>query len=413
MSAVTGVARPVAPPLVRRAPARQGASAAATALAVWAFVIVARVGDVAPAMQVALLAAIVTGGLALALSSRPIVPIARLPEVRAVAALLVLALVFVPFSAWPGGSVAFLASWSKSVVFCLAILFCVRSLADAARLVLAFVAALLALGIAALVTHGVARVSWQSYDPNDLAFVMVCGVPWAVTLAIRGTGRSRLLGAATATLAVATIVLTQSRGGFLALVAVGAVLLHRLRRRSLAMAGLAVAVAIMVAVAASPAFWDRMGTILGSGDADGGRSVEEYDAAGLVAARLEVWRAGLGLMLAHPVTGVGVGAFETAFRSATGVWKAGHSAYIQIGAELGLAGLALFVYLLWRTHANARAAVRTLHRAGERERHLWLAEGLELSLCGYVLAGAALSQAYSPLLYLLIALGVLLRRLAR
>jgi O-antigen ligase len=399
-------------PLVRRAaPPRR--RAAVTALSVWAFVIVARAGDLVPTMQVALLAAIVTGALALGLPSRPAVAIFRMPEVRAVLALLGLGIAFVPFSAWPGGSVAFIVTWTKSVVFFLAILFCVRSLADAGRLVTALVVAVLALGLAALATRGAGRVDWQSYDPNDLAFVMVCGFPWAVSLAVRGAGARRVLGAVAATLAAVTVVLTSSRGGFLAFVIIGAILLVRLRRRSVAAVGLAAGVALIVLLVASPAFWNRMGTILDSEDDAAGRARDEYDAGGLGAARIEIWRDGLALMASHPVTGVGAGAFEVAYRAATGIWKTGHSAYVQIGAELGPTGLALFLFLLWRTRANARAALRTMRASSPSPPFLWLAEGLELSLYGYAIGSAALSQAYSPVLHVLIALGVLLRRLAR
>jgi O-antigen ligase len=387
---------------------RPAASAAVAALGAWAFVALARIGDLAPSAQVAVLAAGVSLVLAATVRGRPAAAIARLPEARLVGALFALGILSLPFSAWPGGSVAFLIDWAKSLLFFAVLLHVVRSMADAERLARALVAAVLVLGVLSLAMVRAERIEFQSYDPNDLAFVMVCGLPWAVMLAARGTGAWRLLAMGAAALAVTTVVLTRSRGGFLSLVVVGALLFLRLRRRSLAATAVAAGIAALVLVAASPAFWDRMGTILQSGEAD----PVDYDRGGLVAARLEVWRAGLSLMLARPFTGVGVGAFEVAYRHAFGVWKAGHSAYLQIGAELGVAGLALFVALLVRARAGARAAARTLREAPRSSRHLWVSEALEVSVWGYAAAAAGLSQAYSLWFYVLVGLGAVLPRLA-
>jgi O-antigen ligase len=387
---------------------RQFASAAVAGLGVWAFVALARIGDLVPSAQVVVLAAGVTLVLAAALRGRPVTPVAQVPEARMVAALFALGILSVPFSAWPGGSVAFLVDWAKSLLFFALLLHAVRSLADGERLARALVAAVLVLGLLSLVMVRTDRMEFQAYDPNDLAFVMICGLPFAVMLAARGTGAWRLVGAGAAALAVTAVVLTRSRGGFLSLLVVSALLFVRLRRRSLAATMAAAGIALLVVTAASPAFWDRMGTILGSGEAD----AVDYDRAGLVAARLEVWRAGLSLMLARPLTGVGVGAFEVAYRNAFGLWKAGHSAYLQIGAELGVAGLALFVALLVRARAGARAAARALRAAPRPPRGLWVAEALEVSVWGYAAAAAALSQAYSLWFYVLVGLGAVLPRLA-
>src|ERR1043165_5782211 len=85
--------------------------------------------------------------------------------------------------------------------------------------------------------------------------------------------------------------------------------------------------------------------------------------------RIQVWERGLGYMTSYPVFGVGVRNFPVAEgtispqarRQERGLpvrWGAAHNTYIQIGAELGIPGLLLFLGLLWSTFAALRRAGR-------------------------------------------------------
>src|SRR5262249_22575994 len=134
-----------------------------------------------------------------------------------------------------------------------------------------------------------------------------------------------------------------------------------------------------------------------------------YDAAGLWGARWGVWQTALRLMLENAVIGVGAGGYETAEGLSHGVrgkWSAAHNAFLQIGAELGLVGLGLFIFLVYRALKNCRLPQHGPPDTG------WLARSVELSLFGCIVVGFTLSQAYSNILYILIAISVVLARLA-
>jgi O-antigen ligase len=166
---------------------------------------------------------------------------------------------------------------------------------------------------------------------------------------------------------------------------------------------------------APQSYWDRITTTWSSeGVTDG------YLKGGLETARWELWKTGMGIMMRNPILGVGAGNFAVAEGEthAHGKWTAPHNSYIQIGAELGLGGLALFMFLLYRTVRNYRDVVRLTRRDRRLQYYYRLASGLEVSTYAYIIGALPLSQAYSEIFYFLVATSVLfrhmiLRRLAR
>jgi O-antigen ligase len=240
------------------------------------------------------------------------------------------------------------------------------------------------------------------YDANDFATFLVSAMPLGLYFAHAGRRRAvRLLALVALLVLTIAFVRTGSRGGFLALVvAVGFVLL---RYRAIATRWRVctfVVAALLLAATASEQYWRQMGTILS--DADYNQTEET--------GRLQIWRRGVGYMLQYPVLGVGPNNFQTAEGTRSpfadrepfgkGVrWNAPHSSFIQVGAELGIAGLALFVTLI----VSAFAALRN----GAR---LELTQAITASLIGFVVGACFLSLAYSEMLYTLVAFAVGLRK---
>ena len=123
-------------------------------------------------------------------------------------------------------------------------------------------------------------------------------------------------------------------------------------------------------------------------------------------------------MMGNPLLGVGPSNFQSAEgtlsplaeRQQYGVgvrWNAAHNSFVQVGAELGLPGLAMFIAVI----ASAFAALR---RSGRAEAGLTVEGGprppltpaLTASLIGFVVGAFFLSLAYSEMLYTLVALAV-------
>jgi O-antigen ligase len=390
-------------------------SPAAMALAIYTLVIIGRIPDFFPSFRLALLILAATITLALLLPRAKGPRLLQSSEVRAALALLVFAVMTVPLSVWPGGSFGHIINGhSKLVLFFLLIIYCVRSLSEARRIVWGVLGATAVLEISALFSGLQGRVYVTgTYDPNDIASVMACTMPLAIFLSIESRGVARYLAATITILAIFTIILTQSRGGFITLIAVGMILLVRIPSRQLLPRVVLILASILLFGAFTPeSYWQRMATIWGGSELEG--VATDYDRGGIYEARWTLWRAGLRLMLENPLTGVGAGAYEIAegmSHGGLGKWSTAHNSFIQVGAELGLLGLILFIFLLYSAIRNCRTVIGRARRDSQFNPYLWLAHGLEISLYGYIIAGFSLSHGYSHLLYFLLGMSVVLKYL--
>ena len=340
-------------------------------------------------------------------------PLLRQREVRTVLGLGGLAAVLLPFGVWPGGSLAFLlGNYSKVVVLFLLIVALATDAAVTRKLIWAVLLGVGLLGIftlsgASLMTsqeYAIGRAAASStYDPNDIAMIMVSTLPLAVlgATALRGIGRAG--AASVAVICVLAAIKTVSRGGFIGLAVVTMLLLSRLRSAGARLVA-GVAIIAVLGLAAPAAYWNVIDTIwkpAGTGDVERG-----------ILPRVEIWNLGLNLFLRDPLTGVGIGMYENAAGLAfgrSGGWVTAHNSFLQIAAELGLIGLVLFIALLGFSIGNARR----VRRAARTDRGLheveWIATAVEISLYAYMVVGFALSQAYAAMFYFLVAVATALR----
>jgi O-antigen ligase len=252
------------------------------------------------------------------------------------------------------------------------------------------------------------------YDANDFATFAVTATPLGIYFLHRASGTFvRLLAAAALAVLTLAFVYSGSRGGFLALTAVGIYVVARYTRIPFRWRAGATALVLAVLVAAaSDQYWRQMGTILS--DADYNRTGET--------GRLQIWSRGLTYMLDHPILGVGPDNFPVAEgtlsphaqRQQYGIgvrWSAAHNSFIQVGAELGIPGLMIFVGILASAFAALRSTRRIARRAGGPfAAGAELAQALTAALIGFVVGAFFLSLAYSEMLYTLVALSVGLRK---
>jgi O-antigen ligase len=240
------------------------------------------------------------------------------------------------------------------------------------------------------------------YDANDFATFTVTALPLGIYFAYSGRSVAIRL-AALAGLALLTLgfVWSGSRGGFIALVVVAAFVVLRFSAIPLRWRVSATAVvAGTLLLTASDQYWQQMSTI--TSDADYNHTSET--------GRLQIWSRGVGYMLQNPLLGVGPGNFATAEgtlsplaeRQQYGIgvrWNAPHNSFVQIGAELGIPGLVLYVAMIV-------SAFRALRGRAP------LTAALAAALLGFVVGSFFLSLAYSEMLYTLVAFAVGAQRIA-
>ncbi len=246
------------------------------------------------------------------------------------------------------------------------------------------------------------RTHWRGLygDPNRLAMSLVAVLPFALYGAMTGrTRRRRAAFALVAAAQLAAIVLTHSRSG--AVAAALASLLVLLRAPGARGRGVLVAAALAagVAIAAPTTFWERQATIA------------DYREDASVAGREHAWKV-LGVIVdERPLTGVGAGAFLSAWDryaplEAGGHRYVAHNVLLEIVGDLGVIAFGLFAlwagWILWQTW---RAGAGPL--AGAEARAILAA------LAGYLVVEMVNGYSLSWFLYFLFGCAAAAVRLSR
>lgn len=319
----------------------------------------------------------------------------------------------IPGALWPGGAFHLFADeFLKSALLFVVLVGAVRDVEDVERLTFVYLASVVIYAAVVLSRfHLGSGDQWRLgslyyYDANEFATLAVMCLPLGVYFVIRsGALWRRLVAAASITVLAVGIVWAGSRGGFLALIAVGGFLLVRYRAIRVGWRVLTTAVLVLIfAATATDKYWESMRTILAPQN-----DYNVTDEAG----RVQVWKRGLGYMMRYPVFGVGAGNFPTAEGTISpllkttplgkGVkWSVAHNSFLQIGAELGFPGLVLFISLLWSTFA----ALRRVQHAKRGPPSTQLAQTFMAALIGFIVGGFFLSLAYADLLFVILALAV-------
>jgi len=247
-------------------------------------------------------------------------------------------------------------------------------------------------------------------DNNQLALALCVGLPLMSYLFFATRSKLLRIGlGGTMVLTTIAVLGTYSRGGLVGLTVIMGYLWWKSRRKIL----IAIAVAVVAAVGLSflPEQWfDRMRTIETAGEDNSFQ------------ARLNAWGFALAVAKARPLFGSGFGASEDtavwvqyepdlAFQGNQVVGRAMHSIYFQTLADHGYVALAIFLCLLVLTWLRAGRVAREAARRPGLEWIAHLVTMMRISLTAYMVAGAALSMAYWDVVYMMIAMVSVMRRL--
>lgn len=258
------------------------------------------------------------------------------------------------------------------------------------------------------------RALWNNVygNPNDLAALSF--LPLAIAAGLFVTERKGWvkLGAMASLFVIPLLILiTQSRGAFLALIVVIALGFaghkafsdHRKLIRLATTGGL---FAVLVLAIVPDSAWERFSGLSHATSTETLRSVDEEGSA---QQRFDIWRTAADVIGDYPTTGVGIGAYREAhyaYALRNPTYPEGkrdaHSTYLSVLAETGYPGLLVFVSLLGLTFYR----VERVRRKGKRllpdsARQIFY---LELGLVAYLLAGIFGSFALLSFLYIHLAL---------
>lgn len=248
-------------------------------------------------------------------------------------------------------------------------------------------------------------------DPNRYGQLMLVLLPWAIFLFyVARTRSARRTVLLLAGLVLAGIVLTHSRGAFVTLLGLGTLMCFLGVVRARVLASLLLPV-MVVAMLVAPSYLSRIQSIADVSDLFAKQQSRDKDQ--VIRGRATEMLAALHVFRDHPILGVGPGQYapfyslkyqdlpEVKYRLINRPRRA-HSLYLEMAAETGFIGLALFlsmpIYLLvqfWKVRA------RWLDRAPDIA---LAASTMGLSLLAYLGTGVFLHLAYARYYWFLLAI---------
>lgn len=241
-------------------------------------------------------------------------------------------------------------------------------------------------------------------NPNDLATSLNMLLPLAVALAFINNGLKRAFYFGCAALLTAGVVVTFSRGGFLGLLAMGAVLMWKIGRKNRAVTTLAFALMFGVFVLAMPSgYGGRITSMFNIGE----------DPTGSSQARRDLLDRAINVAVHHPIVGIGMGNFHIYSIHE----QVAHNSYVEIAAELGVAGLLAYLVLLFAPLRSLRRVERETATKDNAERATtgleqeihYLSIALQATLIAYIICSFFGSIQYQWFLYYPVAYAIALR----
>jgi O-antigen ligase len=186
-----------------------------------------------------------------------------------------------------------------------------------------------------------------------------------------------------------------SRGASIALAA-GTLVLWLMSKKKLKAAVALVVLLSVAAVLAPDSYWSRLST------------VANYQEDASANDRLYLWNIALGLIPAHPMFGIGPDNFPLYAPNTP------HNAYLQVGCEIGLPALMVYIaILLSGLYAAARARKLTSPRKGEPPPFLYSAAlGVFCCVLAVAVQGFTTGLAHREVVYVFVTLAVCIRGLA-
>lgn len=221
------------------------------------------------------------------------------------------------------------------------------------------------------------------------------------------TMTARVLAGLASAIALATILLTYSRGALIAVAVIGVVALLRMRHRVFALSVAFIALVAIVSFAPAD-YAARVQQIPAA--LSGGVSSGTSDPA--ITGRTSSWLVAGDMAKASPLVGIGYGQYPVEYLRYSahvgldwrGEPRAAHSMPLQILAELGVVGLLLMATVVAVAFVSLHRARQRLAGTAEDDDTRSLLGGLNDALLGYLVAGLFLHSAHPAILWVLLGL---------
>ena len=242
------------------------------------------------------------------------------------------------------------------------------------------------------------------YDPNDFALFLTICLPfiYSTILEQNSTKFNYIWKGFLHILGFAVIILTGSRGGFAAfLICTFLVIKHLGLRISIKIYTVPT---IILLVAFTYIFYsEQFARISGIVNLE-----EDYNITS-EQGRLAIWKRGTRLLIENPILGTGIGTYATADGTLTpgGRWMTAHNSFLQIGVELGIPAMFIFIMIL-------KSSYKKMRKISKSNVSISIAaKEVNIAIIAYIAGGMFLSWAYAHILFLILGLSASLANLTR
>ncbi|MGZ9158729.1 MAG: O-antigen ligase family protein, partial [Nitrospira sp.] len=220
---------------------------------------------------------------------------------------------------------------------------------------------------------------------NEIARALIMTLPLMIFLALHSAKRlTRLALWAGSGLTVLALVGTNSRGGFIAFLAMIVVAWLRSQYKLQAL----VVTAVVIAAGYFLLPEERI-----AGTRDRYATIEDYSEDTSFQGRVAVWMEALSIVKDNPVTGGGFDVFEIS------VGRASHNSYIEAAGEHGLIGLMLYILVIVTAIKHLSSVVKVCRDDPELFWARDLARLMQLSFVGYLVGSLVINHAFFEYFY--------------
>ncbi len=235
-------------------------------------------------------------------------------------------------------------------------------------------------------------------NPNDMSIHLVIFIPIAIALGAAAKNKfAKLLYFSGAAMMTAGSFVTQSRGAFLGMIAVAAVLVWKLGRKQRFKAVLiAMIVGGIVVLLAPGNYGSRVMSIF----------IPSLDPVGSSDQRTELLIKSIWVTLRNP-QGIGIGNFQIVGNHNLGT----HNGFTQVSSELGWLAFVAYVIWLLSPFRKLGSIERQLFTKSEFTWIYYLSIGIQASIAGFIASSFFSSVAYHWYVYYPIAFAIGIRRI--
>jgi putative inorganic carbon (HCO3(-)) transporter len=260
------------------------------------------------------------------------------------------------------------------------------------------------------------RIMGTYGDPNFFAQVMLVIIPIALNrfLYEKKTGLKILAGWSLA-VSFLTVIFTFSRGGFLALCLVLALIVF-IRKPPLVAILCGILILLLLIPFLPATYFERIQTILQYLPFSGADVRNEVSLRG----RMSEYAVGIQMFLDKPILGIGYENYAANYLKYSmkigldprRTERSAHSLYLEVLAEQGILGLVMFGFVLYSAFKSLAKARKLFNKIALSE-FADLALAFEIGFIGYLAAAIFIHGAYPRNLWLLIGTGLSAQQVAR